>query len=183
MRQPHVGGYHDPGWSAIFRRPFAGRGSRDALTTVRWVFVQLCIAPLLLAFYLLLFEVDGVGDPKIALAGGIGALAAGGTFAAWRIARGGLDAESAEKATHTYRARFFYAFVSNEAPLLIAFTLCFVEGALWPYLVALPFFFVGMALIAPGRRNLDALERDLMRRGAQFSLRAELATRPIPSDG
>lgn len=164
--------YQDPGWRP---RVLLRRG--DGLTTLRVVFLSLVAAPLLILRVLTFLDKD-VGSPSAPLLVGVVTLSTAAAYAARRLSRGRLDPHSPEKSATSYRTRFFLAFAINEAPVLIAFALTFVEDALWPYLVALPIFLVGMLGIAPGRRNLESLERDLMQRGATFSLRAELAKGP-----
>jgi hypothetical protein len=43
--------------------------------------------------------------------------------------------------------------------VVISFVLCFIRSEWWPYLFDLPFFLIGMAIIAPGRANLARQQR------------------------
>jgi hypothetical protein len=90
-----------------------------------------------------------------------------------------LDITDAPKLAASYRAHLFSAFALNEIPLLIAFVLCFLRGEWWPYLFGLPFFFVGMAIIAPGRTNLARQQRRIQEQGSGLSLLRAIA---FPAD-
>lgn len=176
MLQPN-GSYQDPGWFRAGRGYFGSRSGLDGIVALRIVFLSLTVAALLILFVLTLIF-DDVGVPSPALLIGITGLGAVAAFAARRISRAQLDPNDAAAAAAMYRSRFFLAFAINEAPLLLSFVACFLTDELWPYLVELPIFLIGMAGIAPGRSNLERIERDLMSQGAAFSLRAELAKVP-----
>lgn len=166
--------YQDPGWRPALGAYIGRAKGADGIAILRALFLALLAAPFLI-LYLLTVIMDDLGSPTGFL---LPAVVAGGTavvFSVRKISRSGLDPSSAERSVANYRSRFFLAFAINEMPLLLSFVLCFIEDELWPYLVELPIFLVGMAVIAPGKRNLDKLDNDLMQRGAHFSLRAEFA--------
>jgi ribose/xylose/arabinose/galactoside ABC-type transport system permease subunit len=81
-----------------------------------------------------------------------------------------LDLSDAAKLAASYRVQLFLAFALNEIPLLIAFIVCFLRGEWWPYLFDLPFFLVGMTIIAPGRNNLARRQRRIQEQGSGLSL-------------
>jgi hypothetical protein len=86
-----------------------------------------------------------------------------------------LDVSDAAKLAASYRVHLFLAFALNEIPLLIAFILCFLRGEWWPYLFDLPFFLVGMAIIAPSRNNLARRQRRIQEQGSGLSLLRAIA--------
>jgi hypothetical protein len=169
--------YQDPGWSGVMRA-FGKLGQSDGITVLRILFLSLLAAPFLI-LYVLAFIADEIGSPTGPLLLVIVAVGVLVVLLVRRIITTSLDATSADKAVEKYRSRFFLAFALNEFPLLLSFVLTFTEEEMWPYLAYFPFFLAGMWAIAPGKRNLEAIEQDLMQRGASFSFRAEFAAAPV----
>jgi hypothetical protein len=156
--------YQDPGWIPAVRGYFRVARVSDGLVALRAVFLNLTVAALLVLF-VLTFVIEDTGDPSPALLALIVVLGATGAIAARFISQRRLDPQSETGSAHSYRTHFFLAFAINEASLLLAFVLCFIEQGTWPYLVELPIFLIGMAAIAPGKHNLERIERGLMSRG------------------
>lgn len=177
----HGGAYQDPGWGPAFRAIVGRRSGLDGLTALRALFLTLTLASFGILLVLMFMDKD-VGSPSPWKVIGVAVLSVIGATVANRITRRKLDPAAPDKAASEYRSRFFLAYSLNDIPLLVGFVLVFVEEALWPYFVAMPIFVVGMFGIAPGKRNLEALDRNLMAQGATFSLRAQLAESSWASD-
>jgi hypothetical protein len=99
---------------------------------------------------------------------------AGVAGAAWTRARE-LDVRNASHLALTYRTSFFVGFALVKAPLVMSFVLCFITQRSWPYLMALPLYLLGMALIAPSRHNLERKQEWIYQRGSNLSLARALA--------
>lgn len=70
-----------------------------------------------------------------------------------------------------------------EAGLLVSFVLTFVWDRLWPFLIGLSIYLIGMiAFVAPSRRNLDRRQEQLQRQGSMLSIREALRS-PAPGTG
>jgi hypothetical protein len=149
--------YEDPGWLLSFRRLHPGpRGGAvlDGLVLLRMVFLALLLAALMILF-ILGFIIPATGTPDLGLSVAVViAGLAGVAGAAWTRARE-LDVRNASHLALTYRTSFFVGFALVEAPLVMSFVLCFITQRSWPYLMALPLYLLGMALIAPSRHDLE----------------------------
>ena len=53
---------------------------------------------------------------------------------------------------------------------MVAFALCFVEDAIWPYLMDFPLYLVGMALVAPSPRNFIRVQEQILTGGSPLQL-------------
>jgi hypothetical protein len=73
-----------------------------------------------------------------------------------------------------YRANFFLGFMLANSAALTGFACSFVVGGHWPLATALPFFVIGMAMIAPTRGNLGRTQSELNRAGINVDLIAAL---------
>lgn len=175
--------YEDPGWRPAFKQLVVGHFSwrkateGDGVLTIRALFLWLLMAPLLILYVMTL--IDGpVGAPDVALGSVAVALGFAGIAAAYWTANRKLETRSAAALAESYRKLFFLGFALNEIPLLVSFALCFVENGLWPYLIALPFFLIGMALIAPSRRNFERRQAQIHAQGSVLSLGRALSSLP-----
>ena len=59
---------------------------------------------------------------------------------------------------------------ADDSTLLVGFVFCFIENAIWPYVVALPFFLYGMLAIAPSKANLQRLQERVTAQGQLTSV-------------
>ena len=150
------------------------RDRTDGLTVLRVVWLSVLFAVALIGVVLAAI-VDDLGTPDalaaVPVVTGIGAVA----FALWSRRRP-LDVDNADDLARSYNSAFFVAFVVAEAPVLISGVVAFGLGEFWPYGLALPFFAVAMALIAPGPSGLARRQRELDARGSELSLRDALVT-------
>jgi hypothetical protein len=167
------GPYQDPGWFNRSARTGSGVGL-DGLTVFRFLFFSLSLAPLLILF-VLIFIFEEVGSPEGGPAAGIVGLGCLGIGLAKWASNRKLDTTDAAALANSYRSNFFLGFTLNEMMLLIAFGLSFVGGEMWPYLVALPFFYLGMAVLAPSRRHLERKQEQLYEQGSGLNLSVSLA--------
>ena len=168
--------YDDPGWFPGVAGA-SGASGTDGLVILRILFLSLLAAPFLILL-VLTFVIDEVGSLEPLLGTGVAGLAIAGVAAAGWVTRRDLDVTSAETLAQSYRTSFFLGFALNEAPLLIAFVFCYIEEAMWPYLVAFPIYLVGMWLLAPTKRNLARRQEQVHRRGSMLSLGQALASSP-----
>jgi hypothetical protein len=171
--------YEDPGWLLSFSRLHPGprrKGAAvDGVVLLRVVFLAFLLAVLMILF-VLGFIIPSIGTPDLPLGSlvvllgflGIGA-------AAWTTNRE-LEISSPSAVAASYRTHFFLGFALVEAPLMMSFVLCFLRQRTWPYLIALPLYLVGMALIAPSRRNLERRQEQISQRGSNLSLGRALAS-------
>ena len=116
--------------------------------TLRLIFGALAASALLI-LYVLTFIFDRTGSPDPGL--GVAVIAAGvaGICAAAWASRRPLNVSGGSALAKSYRDNFFIGFALNQAPLMVAFVLSFLGNEMWPYLVALPLYGFGMAVIAP----------------------------------
>ena len=180
----------DRGWGPVVKRfllsgltlgLYARRthGSTDGLTMIRLLFLSVMLAGILVGV-VLLFIVE-VGSPGTFELFPIILGAAGVAAVVWSRGRP-LHAQNERELARSYNSNFFRSFALAEAPLMISVGLALWRQELWPYLVCLPFFFIAMALVAPGPRNLEAQQRGLQSAGASLSLTHALLTqRPGPN--
>jgi hypothetical protein len=157
--------YQDPGWSVIYQRPIESPG----VLAVRMLFLSLLATPFVLLFVLfnIFSEVGEVSLPLTILTLFLGLAGVG---AASMTMRRKLSLDSAKALGTSYRNRFFVGFILNEVPLLVAFALCFVEDAIWPYLMDFPLYLVGMALVAPSPRNFIRVQQQILTSGSSLQL-------------
>ncbi|MDQ3619920.1 MAG: hypothetical protein M3391_07300 [Actinomycetota bacterium] len=139
----------------------------DGLTTIRLLFLSVMQAGILVGV-VLLFIVE-IGSPGTFALLPLGLGIAGVAAVGWARRRP-LNAASPRELARSYNANFFTGFALAEAPLMVSAGLALWRQELWPYLLSLPFFLVGMALVAPGRKNLAADQRELEARGTSISL-------------
>lgn len=169
--------HQDPGWGPAFKYalPGAARRAQGAagVTVLRGLFLALAGAPLTMLF-VMAFIFEEVGSPDPPLAAVVVAVGVAGVVAASWTRRRPLEGSSEKEIAATYRTLFFLGFALAEAPLLVNFVLTFVVDELWPFLMALPLYFVAMASIAPSRSNLDKRDEQLRGRGSTVSLRRAL---------
>lgn len=169
--------HQDPGWKPAleYAMPGAARGpqSAGAITVFRGLFLALVGAPLVMLFVMaLVFEEVGAPDPP--LAGVVVAIGLAGIAAASWTRRRPLEGNDEAEVTASYRTLFLLGFALAETPLLVSFVLAFVTDELWPFLMALPLYYLAMALVAPSRSNLDKRDEQLRGRGSTISLRRAL---------
>ena len=148
-------------------------GATDGLTTIRLLFLSVMQAGILVGV-VLLFIVD-IGSPGTFELFPVILGAAGVAAVVWSRGRP-LDTQNEKELARSYNSNFFRSFALAEAPLMISAGLALWQQELWPYLACLPFFFIAMALVAPGPRNLAAQQRALRSTGAPLSLTNALMT-------
>jgi hypothetical protein len=177
--------YEDPGWLPALKRVGAGRlrppqrTGPDGVVITRLLFVTLVLAAFLLLF-VLTFIVERIGEPSFGIGALVIALGLFGIASARWTANKELDTRSESALAESYRQLFFLGFALAEGPLLLSFTICMIREELWPYLVALPLYLVGMAVIAPSRRNLARRQERIQRQGSMLSLSRALSRLPSP---
>jgi hypothetical protein len=164
-------GFEDPGWGPSRA---SRRANSPGLIALRFRFLSLLLAPLFL-LVVLAPTLGKFGHVDWSIALFVTLLGLIGVVLAIVISARSLDISDAAKLAASYRAHLFLAFALNEIPLLIAFILCFLRGEWWPYLFDLPFFLVGMAIIAPGRNNLARRQRRIQEQGSGLSLLRAIA--------
>jgi hypothetical protein len=175
--------YQDPGWLPALARVHLGaqfmprRTEPDGLIVMRILFLALLMSSFLILF-VLTFIVGRLGIPAPALGLLIAALGIVGIAGAVWASNRELDVSTAFALAESYRTHFLLAFALSEAPLVVSFLVCLVRHQQWPYLVALPFHLIGMALIAPGPRNLNRHQEEISSRGSQLSLGRSLSSFP-----
>jgi hypothetical protein len=175
--------YQDPGWVPALARMYLGsqfafrKRPSDGMVILRLLFLALLLSAFLILF-VLSFIIDRWGAFDLALAVAIAALGAAGVAAALWTTNRELDVSSAATLAQSYRTNFFLGFAMSQAPLLISFVISLIKHEQWPYLVALPFHLIGMALIAPSRRNLNRYQDQIGRRGSNLSLGRALSSFP-----
>lgn len=183
-------GATDPGWRPVLKGaapllllgPWAPswimRARADGgLTALRHVFLSLVSSGFLILVVLLFIEPD-LGAPSPGEAAAVVALGAYAVGLGIWGARRPLDTSGPEQLAGSYRANFFLAFALIQSALLIAFVLVFLWGELWPYVTCLPFWFIGMMLIGPTRRNLEGKQQQITASGSPLSLVGSLMEGP-----
>jgi hypothetical protein len=135
-----------------------------------------------LILFVLTFVIEEVGTPEPALGSLVVVLSLAGLWTARWTARRELDLSNEGALAATYRAHFFLGFALNEAALLCAFALTFVVGEMWPYLLAFPFYLVGMWLIAPSKANLRRRQEQVTSQGSTMSVTRALASLKTEAD-
>ena len=142
---------------------------RDGLTALWIIFGAQLIAGLLILF--VLYYIDpGVGRIDFPLAFVVVGAGVVGIGAAHWTTRRPLDTATDTSLALSYRTSFFIGFALAEAPLMISFVLCFITKDLWPYVIELPLWLIGMSLIAPTNRNLGRRQQEVQAQGSSLSL-------------
>jgi hypothetical protein len=170
--------YEDPGWLVAVSRLHRGprrKAPVDGVVLLRLVFLALSLAALMILFVLGNI-MPAVGKPDLTLSAVVVVVGLGGIAAAVWTSNRELDVSSASALALTYRTNFFVGFALVEGPLVISFVFCFLIERTWPYLMALPLYLGGMALISPSRWNLQRRQEQIRRRGSSLSLGRALAS-------
>ena len=158
--------YQDPGWKVDLpetdRKPGCARDP-DVVPVASGY-------PIRLAVRVLTNILSEVGEVSLPLTILILFMGLGGIGAASMTMRRKLSLDSAKALGTSYRNRFFVGFILNEVPLMVAFALCFVEDAIWPYLMDFPLYLVGMALVAPSPRNFIRVQQQILTSGSPLQL-------------
>ena len=141
----------------------------DGLTALRIIFAALVGSGLLILGILIAITPD-IGRIEIPLAVVVIALGVFGSAAGHWATRRPLKADSPDTLALSYKSNFFVAYALNESPLLISFVLTFVTSELWPYLVELPLWLVGLGLMAPTNGNLAKRQQEITAQGSTLSL-------------
>ncbi len=90
-----------------------------------------------------------------------------------------LDVSSEEALAESYRTLFFLSFALVEAPYLAAFVLTFVVDERIVVIAALPFYLLGMFMIAPLSGEMRRRQQQITAQGSALSL--EDALRKMPT--
>jgi hypothetical protein len=169
----------DPGWWAAVRRKDP---NLSGLTAIRSIYLALLLAGLVIGVVLIMIvplEFDPAPLPIIVI------VAMGITSQLMRVMMTNKaftqeTVSSGDALATAWRSDFFLGYALTDSTLLIGFVFCFVEDAIWPYVLALPFFLYGMASIAPTRANLQRLQDRVTAQGSVTSV-METLNRPMPS--
>jgi hypothetical protein len=100
----------------------------------------------------------------------------------WRTRRRRLPAESAEKLAAFCYAFFFIGIGYALTPSLLGLFGAILTHSWWIALLGLPFTFVGLALIAPTRGDIERRQRELTLTGSPLSLGRALTGQPQPGE-
>ena len=161
-------------WKELRERP----KRPDGLTALRSVFVGMVAAlPLFLLPLFFIAPWNGRGESAWAL----GLVVLLGTIGLFRVrtARNRpLRIESTERLASSYRANFFIGVGHSVAPSVVAFIGTFFANKLWLYLVGLAFGFLGFALIAPTRADIERRQQQIAAQGSSLSLLEVLMAPP-----
>ena len=146
----------------------------DGLAVMRQLWATLMGAGILIALVILLIG-DEWGTSGIAFGIPLGLL----SVAAAKFGRSRkLDLSNEGALALSYRTNFFLSFALVEAPYLMAFVLTFVLDQMSVLFAALPFFVVGMALIAPLSGELRRRQQEITASGSSLSLENALRNAP-----
>jgi len=86
-----------------------------------------------------------------------------------------LKGDDLDQLRKGYEKRFFLGYAIINFPALAAFIGAFVQNALWVYALGIPFFLVGMIMIAPTRRQMAIDNERLRAAGSRFRVEDALA--------
>jgi hypothetical protein len=155
----------------------------DTLSTVRRLWWALLTGGLFIGFVLFLISDIDLGFEAVwsALIIGFGVV---GQVARRRLENDQLKAlppEPDEAVADWWRSRFFLGFALTEAALLMGFVLCFMVGAIWPYLAALPVYLYGMLAIRPTDAHLALTQQQITAAGSPVILENALRSKPQAS--
>ena len=173
--------YEDPGWTRAMPGPFMPwRKQTDGLLTLRGIYSSLFYAGFLILYVLSAID-PGMGRVSYPLAAGVVFMGLAGIAAAHWSTRRPLNTGSSRHLAASYRESFFLGFALNEAPLMMSFVLVFIRDEMWPYLLALPFWVIGMVVLAPGKANLRRRQQQIMAQGSMLQLVPALRETPLQS--
>lgn len=182
------GDTRDPGWRPAFTKPqwllllalpvfgtIAARGARlercGALVRVRVVFVSRVVSLALICLVTLrvVGEQEQRGEVGLwwALLVGIGTL---DTAMVWWARTRPLDPSNPDSLRQSYVATFMLGTAVALSSALIGFVLVFITGHIEPLFVGMVFSLVGLAMIAPTRREIERREQELRSKGSPLSL-------------
>jgi hypothetical protein len=175
-----VADYQDPGWGPTLRRwpllllplptitfpVLLRRGGIDGVTALRMLWLSFVMA-LPLFLLVLAFIEPTIGRPTGPELLILTVLLLASLAGVWWARSRPLDGSAA---AGSYRSQFFLGAAFAEAGALYGFVGVFVLGALWPYLIGLPAGLLGLALIAPSRRDIERRQHELTARGSTISL-------------
>ena len=168
--------YQDPGWGVVF----ATRPGDEGVAAIRRLFLMFLLTPFVILI-VVFFVFEGVGEMSFPLAALLFSAGVFGIGAAAWASRRPLPSDDPASLAQVYRTNLFVGFALNETPLMLAFALCFVEEAYWPYLIVFPMYLIGMAQIAPSPRNLERIQQQIHRSGSSLQLgRALTLKQPSP---
>ena len=86
--------------------------------------------------------------------------------------------DTSSMAKLAYRAAFFMGTAFAQTAALFGFVAVFFVSQLWPYLVGLPVSLIGLALVAPTRRDLERRQQQITAAGSPLELREALTRGP-----
>lgn len=178
----------DPGWFSAgtflwmlvpavgLRR--ASREAANALQHVRLVFTSFALSLVLIGLVAVLqTSGEGVEESVSGAVAGIVVAAVGVlSLLAPRIVAPPLDCSSTETLVAGYRTRFFLRMAFANVAALVGFVGVFLSGEWWPYPLGAAFTAIGMARLAPTRRNLERDEESLIAAGCGRSLMEALTS-------
>jgi hypothetical protein len=175
--------YEDPGWLRPLMRIFtrvsgqAGQSGAAGVVFTRSLFMSLSGA----AFAILVVTIiiiKQVGTPNLGLGSAIMVLGFVGIgLSAWTTRRP-LDVASASALAKSYRTNLFIGIAVCEWVLFLTFATSFVQQELWPYLIGLPMYLIGMAVIAPSERNIERRQEQVHQQGSTLSVGQALSALP-----
>jgi hypothetical protein len=185
------GGYDDPGWPSIpaligvsmtpWRR--SRTLARDGLTATRTIWIGL-VGSVVLYLPLLAFIAPwrcgrSVGIAPVLL---IGAVFPTLAAVAWTQRRS-LDASSPGALAGTWRTSFFFGIGFAQSIGLAAFTVAVLTGNARVYVLGMLPTLIGLAMIAPSRRNIDRRQQEIGASGSPLSLGRALMGPSPPDQG
>jgi hypothetical protein len=89
-----------------------------------------------------------------------------------------VELSSPESLAGSYRANFFIGVAMAHSAGLIGYSVSFIVGAVWPYLIGLVFAAIGLIITAPTRGNLNRRQRQITAQGSPLSLLEALKGSP-----
>jgi hypothetical protein len=180
----------DPGWGVPLRSivrsavPFVGllsarrrRSRRDPLTVMRSLILsEVASLFLFLIAFSFIAHWDG-GDEGWVPSGviAVGGLAMIGI--AW-VRRRPVRGTTQASLVNVYRTQFFLSIGLAMIPALTSLAGVLITRSLWIYLIGLAFSLVGLAWIAPTRRDIERRQAELTASGSPLSLLDALLTTP-----
>ncbi len=168
----------DPGWRPKLRAvlaflipvPFLTRTGRTPLLV--WLRSLTVFTPVIWAFFLSVLVTLKLQSPEpttwlwfVIPASAL----ADGLIIRW-IYRKPSKAENPPQLASEYRARFFLGWALTQSVVLYGFVGVFISGAIWPYLLSLPFGLISLSRIAPTASRIARLQDDLRARGSPIDV-------------